>query len=74
MKKIPIYHNQGIEPCNEIAWFFIGEKLDLTTPICADTTLFVDGSKPNDSDTIKCSSCDKDIHFVNVDGCGRNFI
>ena len=74
MNKIPIHHNQGIEPCNEIAWFFLGEKLDYGTPIRAETTIFIDGTRPKDGDEIKCSSCNKKIHFVNEKGCGRDYI
>lgn len=75
MKKIPIYHNQGISPCNEIAWYYTGEEsLNEDTTIYYKTTLFIDGTRPKETDLIRCSSCGKLLDYVHIDGVGINYI
>lgn len=66
----PIIHDEGLQPCNQTAFFFTRRVMKGEVWAVPRNIRFVDGHRPIEGEYIRCHGCGKVVTLSRVDNQG----
>lgn len=68
---IPVVHNMGVNPCNKVAFYWLGDIIKKGERLDSSRIQMLDGSIPDGNSAITCGSCGMKVGIITPEGVGR---